>query len=272
LTTAPTHFREILEDLYTRLNRPEFIAPDPLEFVLAYDKPADQEVVGLIASSLAFGGVKQIVGSVSRVLERLRNPSADIDCGEDGALEALFADWRHRWVSGRELAMLLRGIGRVRAEYGSLQACFLNFLDPGAGTVHEALSGFAGTIRGMCGGETRLLPAPERGSACKRLHLYLRWMVRRDDVDVGIWQGVPASKLLVPLDVHMHRIARRWGFTRRRQADLTTAKEVTEAFRRIAPEDPVRYDFALTRLGIGGRCPCAPEIMASAVSSLTSPR
>ncbi|MFC1474950.1 TIGR02757 family protein, partial [bacterium] len=97
-----------------------------------------------------------------------------------------------------------------------------------------------------------LTPAPRRGSACKRMNLFLRWMVRRDDVDPGPWTDVPASKLVVPLDTHMHRISSGMGLTSRKQADLKTAIEITDAFRAISPEDPVRYDFALTRLGILG--------------------
>ncbi|MFW6062129.1 MAG: DUF2400 family protein [Planctomycetota bacterium] len=94
------------------------------------------------------------------------------------------------------------------------------------------------------------MPDPSRGSACKRLLLWLRWMVRRDAVDPGDWRGVPASKLVIPLDVHMHRITRLLGFTRRKQANLATAMEVTAGFARLCPADPVRYDFALTRFGI----------------------
>jgi len=98
--------------------------------------------------------------------------------------------------------------------------------------------------------ENSLLPCPEKGSACKRYHLYLRWMVRKDAVDPGGWDGISASKLIVPLDVHMHRICMGLGLTSRAQADLKTALEVTQRFRAIVPEDPVRYDFALTRTGI----------------------
>jgi len=89
-----------------------------------------------------------------------------------------------------------------------------------------------------------------RGSACKRLLMYLRWMVRKDEVDPGGWEGIPPSKLLVPVDTHMHRIARKLRFTRRKQANLATVREITAAFRKIVPDDPARYDFTLTRFGI----------------------
>jgi uncharacterized protein (TIGR02757 family) len=115
----------------------------------------------------------------------------------------------------------------------------------------KALSALAGEIaapfRGAC---NSLVPLPERGSACKRLHLFLRWMVRQDRVDPGGWSDVPAAKLVAPLDIHMHRISCHLGLTRRKQADARAALEVTRAFRQISPNDPVRYDFALSRLGI----------------------
>ncbi|MBW2545477.1 MAG: TIGR02757 family protein, partial [Deltaproteobacteria bacterium] len=94
------------------------------------------------------------------------------------------------------------------------------------------------------------VPLPAKGSACKRLNLFLRWMVRRDDVDPGGWDDIPPSKLVIPLDTHMHRICLAFGFTKRKQADMKTALEITDSFRAIVPDDPVRYDFALTRLGI----------------------
>ncbi|MCK4410112.1 MAG: DUF2400 family protein, partial [Candidatus Eisenbacteria sp.] len=122
-------------------------------------------------------------------------------------------------------------------------------------TVLPALTSFVGGIadascvaagvEGACP-----LPDPARGSACKRLHLFLRWMVRSDDVDPGGWDAVPASKLIVPLDTHMHRFSLLLGLTDRKQANGRTALEITRAFRSFSPDDPVKYDFSLTRLGI----------------------
>ena len=103
------------------------------------------------------------------------------------------------------------------------------------------------------------MPWPSRGSACKRLNLYLRWMIRSDEVDPGGWSGVHPRKLIVPLDTHMHRIGREWGFTRRKAADMKTALEITEAFRSINELDPVKYDFALTRTGIRKDVKLTPE-------------
>jgi len=159
-----------------------------------------------------------------------------------------FSDVKHRFTTGQDIAQLLRGVKRVIEKHGSLQKCFLSRLHPNDHNVIPALSAFVENI--FPEGCDFLIPTPGRGSACKRLNLFLRWMVRRDEVDPGGWDGVPPSKLLVPLDTHMHRIALALGLTKRKQADLRTAIEITEAFRKLSPGDPVRYDFVLTRFGI----------------------
>ncbi|MBW2647098.1 MAG: TIGR02757 family protein, partial [Deltaproteobacteria bacterium] len=139
----------------------------------------------------------------------------------------------------------------VIERYESLHACFTAYLDENDDTVFPALSGFVKELTtGTNGRRNSLLPSPMLGSACKRLHLFLRWMVRQDDVDPGGWDTVSTSKLVIPLDTHMHRICLALRLTQRKQADMRTAAEITAAFRTITPEDPVKYDFALTRLGI----------------------
>ncbi len=244
--------RRSLEALYARYNRKAFIHPDPLEFVHRYADPADQEVVGFIAAALAYGRVAQILRSVGAVLDRLGPaPAVTLRRMPAGTLARVFAEFKHRFTTGRDLVLLLKSLQGVLRRYGSLEACFVSKLDPGSSTVLPALEAFAAELAGCgCQDVGMLLPSPGRGSACKRLHLFLRWMVRSDAVDPGVWKGVCPSKLIVPLDTHMHRIARQLGLTRRNQADLRAACEITEGFRSVAPMDPVRYDFALTRLGI----------------------
>ena len=162
-----------------------------------------------------------------------------------------FADFKHRFTTGEDVASMLLGAGRIIRQYGSLYECFISGLKNQAETVLPALSYFVGQL-GSASREWKnsLLPSPWKGSACKRYNLYLRWMVRKDTVDPGGWNGVPLSKLIVPLDTHMHRICLSLGITSRKQADMRTATEITRAFKTWAPGDPVRYDFALTRLGI----------------------
>jgi len=248
---SPIISRERLEALYKRYNHRALIHPDPLEFLYDYPDPGDREVVGLIASSLAYGRVNQILKSVSSVLTRMQ-PSPFtflINCSTKSLL-TIFADFKHRFTTGEELAHMLWGAKGVIERYGSLQACFTAGLNDDD-TILPALSSFVKELNvEVSMGRNSLLPSPSRGSACKRLNLFLRWMVRQDRVDPGGWRDVPLSKLIIPLDTHMQRICSLLNLTTRKQADMRTAVEITHAFRQMVPEDPVRYDFALTRLGI----------------------
>ncbi len=242
-----------LERLYRRYTRRKYVHPDPLEFLYSYPDLRDREIAALLASALAFGRVEQILQSVGTVLEKLGRPRRTLMEANHSDLEHMFADFTHRWADGTDLAGLLWGARSVMERHGSLHACFQSALEPDHETVHPALCLFTEEmVQPESCGYNSLLPCPSRGSASKRLHLFLRWMVRRDRVDPGGWNDVPRSKLLMPMDVHMHRIARRFGITDRSSADLKTAREVTREFRRLAPEDPVKYDFALSRLGIRG--------------------
>ena len=248
-STALSRSKERLETLYSTYNRRCYVHPDPLEFLYDFQDPLDAELVGFIASSLAYGNVKQILKSVSQALTRLGPcPSLFLLNSPFRRISEVFSGFKHRFTTGEDLARVLWGVRLVIEKHGSLQKCFLSRLRREDQTVTPALSAFVeGLLPDGC---DFLIPNPGRGSACKRLNLFLRWMVRHDEVDPGGWDEVPSSKLLVPLDTHMHRIAIKLGLTKRKQADLRTAIEITEAFRKISPEDPVRYDFVLTRFGI----------------------
>ncbi|MEA3408930.1 MAG: TIGR02757 family protein [Candidatus Eisenbacteria bacterium] len=256
LRAEPGVDKRTLEKLYRKLNRREFVHPDPLEFLYLYDDPDDREVVGLIASTLAYGRVKQILKSVGNALDRMGpHPAAFVRDSSPDSLRRSFEGFKHRFTTGDDLCRMLDGVRRTVDEHGTLGGFFSTLLQPGDETVLPALTSFVGAItdascealgvEGACP-----LPDPERGSACKRLHLFLRWMVRSDDVDPGGWDTVSPSRLVIPLDTHMHRLSLTLGLTDRKQANGRTALEVTSAFREFSPDDPVRYDFALTRLGI----------------------
>lgn len=250
--SVPVPSRAAMERLYRKYNRREFVHPDPLEFLYRYDNPLDREVVGLVASSLAYGRVRQILKSVSAVLDRMGNlPSSFLQANSGKRLRSVFSGFKHRFTTDEDLVGLLCGVRAVLRVHGSLQACFMGGFRDGDSTVLPALTVFVRELkRGCPGGCGTLLPSPEDGSACKRLHLFLRWMVRKDAVDPGGWPEVLRRRLVIPLDTHMHRIGLTMGLTRRKQADMRTAVEITGRFRSITPEDPVRYDFALTRPGI----------------------
>lgn len=246
-----------LEALYQFCNSRQWVHPDPLEFLYPYAALEDREVAGLIASSLAYGRVTQILKSVASVLLELGpSPSAFLRSVPDSFLCTLFGDFRHRFTSGEEVALLLLGVKRVIEHYGSVGACFLKNVRSSDETILPSLTTFVDELAFPFEGRANsLISQPRKGSACKKLNLFLRWMVREDRVDPGGWDQVPASKLIIPLDTHMHRIALRLGFTKSRCATIKTALEITRAFREIDPSDPVRYDFALTRTGIRNDLP-----------------
>lgn len=237
--------------LYSAYNQRQYVHPDPLEFLYSYDDLHDREIVALVASSLAYGNVSQILKAVSVVLKRLDSPYEFLSKASPDLLFKRFIDFKYRFTTGEELARMLFGVKLTVERYGSLGACFLHAFRDDHDNVVPALSFFVKELSRVFDKRPRsLLPSPDSGSACKRLNLFLRWMVRRDEVDPGGWDDVPKSKLIIPLDVHMHRISLGLRLTNRKQASLRTAIEITSAFKIIEPEDPVRYDFALARLGI----------------------
>lgn len=240
-----------LEVFYERYNRRQYVHPDPLEFLYRYDDAADREVAGLIASSFAYGRVKQILAKTGLVLEKMGPPRDFVLKTRTSTMEKLFGGFKHRLVTGEELIFFLGRIRKSIEEYGSLNECFLAGFKKSDDTVLPALTGFVEALcpSRICSRST-LLSRPGKGSACKRLNLYLRWMIRKDDVDPGGWNGVTPEKLIVPLDTHLHSLSRDLGLTGRKQADMKAAIEITHAFREVSPGDPVRYDFTLTRPGI----------------------
>ena len=249
---SPLCLEEVLENLYQTYNRREFIHPDPLEFLYDYEDLRDREIAGLVASSLAYGRVSQIIRSVSFVLERM-TPSPFLFI-QDATMESLldiYSGFKHRFTTGDEIAAMMFGMKNVIMKYGSLYACFKTGFINNDESILPAITEFTEELSsGFNCRNNSLLPSPAKGSACKRLNLFLRWMVRRDDVDPGGWEDISPLHLVVPLDTHLHRISLSLGFTNRRQADMKTAMEITDAFRTMVPHDPVRYDFALSRLGI----------------------
>jgi uncharacterized protein (TIGR02757 family) len=237
-----------LHEAFCAHHKRELVSPDPLEFLYGYPDLRDREIVGLAASCLAYGNVKQIVRSVGTVLERLPSPAESIVDASEKTLRESFRDFKHRFTSGEDVADLLVAARRVMLTWGSIGGLVVARMRREDCTVVPMLHRFTTTMEAALGRPIRLLPDPERGSACKRLNLYMRWMVRRDAIDPGGWEWVGARRLIIPLDTHIHRSGLALGLTRRRAADLKTAIEITDALRRIAPEDPVKFDFCLMRM------------------------
>ena len=231
---------------------------DPLGLVRAL-APADREVGGLVAATLAVGNVVAIRRSIGRVLDALDGePARAADTLGQAAIERRLRGFVHRVYRGEHVARMLARAGAMRREHGTLGGALAARMEtPTTGGLVSALAGWAAALRGPRPprGLAHLVPDPAKGSASKRLLLYLRWMVRPDDgVDLGLWSISP-SLLVIPLDTHVHRIARNLGLTRRTDASLRTALEITDALRRLDPQDPVRYDFALCHLGVSRECP-----------------
>jgi uncharacterized protein (TIGR02757 family) len=251
-----------LEDIYSACNVGSRLKRDPLAVVKRYAALADRELAALVCSTLAFGSVDLIVRACESALAPLgASPAAALDLMGDRELALSWSTYRYRFCAPEDMVALMRGIKRARGEYGSLEALFLKG-DPGGPDVVDALGEFVRSMkalgaegrrpRGAAGGiRENLLPDPGRGSACKRLFLFLRWLVRADSVDPGGWTRVDKSRLVVPLDLHMTRVCYgRLGFIASEKANLRNALAATEAFRLYSPDDPVKYDFALTRPGI----------------------
>jgi len=262
-----------LEELY-RSYGPATIDSDPIVFVGRYPDDEDREVAAWIASAFAYGRVATIQFSVARILEALGpRPARALDGLDDFARfgrEAL-EGFRHRFHSAADAAALLQVIAHARREAGSVGAFFQRELRDGDRDTAGLLSRVVERIERIdfrpALGVRRLpdrhparffFPDPAAGSACKRWNLYLRWMVRKDLLDFGLWNEIPTDRLVIPTDTHIHLVARRLGLTRRRTADWRTAREITDRLARFDPADPVRFDYALCRIGIFGICQVRP--------------
>lgn len=259
----PENIRTVLEKLYHRYNRYELIKPDPLQFVYNYSRRADMEIAGLLAAELAYGRVQQIQKSLTDLLGRIGASPFEFVLSFDKQKRKKLKSFKHRFTSGEDISDLLELLKKVLKQYGSVEEFFVQGYNPDDKNVIPALSKFCDSLLDMYA-KTHSSPAstqlgylltrPSAGSACKRLNLFLRWMVRDDEVDAGLWKRIDKAKLIVPVDVHMGRLCGILGFHNRRVISLSTAVEITERFAQIMPADPVKYDFALSRIGILDNC------------------
>jgi len=276
LKNSKAQIKNVLEKLYDRYNHREFIKPDPLQFVYRYSNREDKEIVAFLAAALAYGRVQQIEKSLNDLFGRMgASPYVFVrDFGE--AQRQKLSNFKHRFTTGEDVSDLLELLKGVLGENGGIENYFLLGYNKGDENIISALSKFCDrlleTYAEAHGGQaTRglkyLLAGPANGSACKRLNLFLRWMVRSDDVDTGLWRGTPnaikgvweprridKAKLIVPVDVHMSRLCKILGLHSLKTVSLAMAVKITEAFKEIESADPVKYDFALSRVGIVKNC------------------
>jgi uncharacterized protein (TIGR02757 family) len=255
-----------LDRLYEAYNR-EDSAADPVQIVRRYSTPEDQEVVGFCAAALAFGRVASVlntVGTLARVMGP--EPAAYVRAFDPKAPHPELRAMVHRWIRGADIVALLWLLRQMIERSGSIEGFFLEGYDPAAVDIGGALDSFsrramALDLRAVYGrrvpkraGVCYFFPRPSAGSGCKRLNLFLRWMARRDEVDLGAWKVIPRSKLIVPLDTHVIRLGRCLGLTRYTSPGWKMAAEITASLRAIDPVDPVRFDFSLCHVGMMNAC------------------
>lgn len=242
---------------------------DPLLFCHRYNDPADREIAAIVASSFAYGSVTIIIRTLETIFAAMgRSPRhyiADFD-PQEGL--RTFAAFKHRFNDGRDLCALLWGLRQMLEQAGSIHAFFLRGHSAADADIGSSLNQYSGSVLALdysdifgTGGIPAsshfpfLFPAPASGSACKRLCMMLRWLVRPDDgIDLGLWTGISPSQLIIPVDTHISRISRYLGLTGRNTADWRMAREITAALRGFCSSDPVKYDFSLAHLGISDGC------------------
>lgn len=232
------------------------LSPDPILFPHRYPDPGDAEVAAFIAATFAFGGVLQIRGFLERLFDVLSPSPLAALMSPAPVPRSAVAGLSHRFVSADGVHRFLRVVREGCIAHGTLERLYLDGRGGDSPDLRRDLARFLSWFRGRWGSALPrqrdfLFPRPERGSACKRHNLFLRWVVREaDGVDLGLWTAVSPGDLVVPLDTHMARMGEWLGLTRRKTRDWRMAEEITAAFRTIRPEDPVGFDYPLTRLGI----------------------
>lgn len=263
----PVDLARVLEDVIARTDRVARVAADPLAVVREQTSDADRELAALLAASLAFGNALVAQRKAREALARIGRPLA-ARCDDPPRVRRALRGFVHRVYRGEHVAELLVGARAVQREHGTLGDRFADDL-AAAGNLQGALVAFTGAIRARGRlarklGGAHILPDPSAQSGCKRLLLFLRWMIRpADGVDLGLWSHrVPTSVLLVPVDVHLHKLARNLGLTQRAGVTWRTAEEITARLAAIDPADPVRFDFALCHLGMLQRCPSRRDAVA----------
>ena len=246
------------------------LAADPLRFAHRYEDRDDRALVALLSALMAFGRVATIGQKLEELCVRLgASPAEAVRRESHAELRERLRGFKHRTFRGADVADLLFALGENLRRDGHVLATLERAWETHR-DLRPALAEWVHQLRAIAwpGGADRaqqhLLPDPTGPSASKRLMLFLRWVVRRSGVDLGL-STIPAAALLMPVDVHVHRIARNLGFTTRTDASWRTAEEITAALRLLSADDPVQYDFALCHLGISGRCPSSRKLPARCV-------
>ena len=249
------NIKPLLNHYATRYNTPAFLPPDPLGLVHAFDDPRDREIVGFWVAMLAWGRRATIIDKGLQLIERMEGQPYRFVTEHGAADLDRLADWKHRTFNFEDTRYFLRWLQWYYREHDSLEDAFARFLRPEDATIRPALEGFHDLFFSLPEAPRRTrkhVATPRRKSRCKRLCMFLRWMVRQDDqgVDLGQWRRISPTQLCLPVDVHVERVARAFGLLTRKQCDWLAVEELTANLRQLDPADPARYDFALFGLGV----------------------
>lgn len=255
-----------LDRLYREFDWAGRTGKDAIQFPLRYSDPRDREVVALLTACLSYGRVDLFAPWVEWILARMTPAPARfiLDFDPEQA-SARFRGFRYRFNRPRDIAAFCLACQRVLHSHGSLRAAFLSGYSSDDPDVAPALERFVRGFRSQdlrpifpkgrpSRGYRHLFPLPSTGGPCKRLHLFLRWMVRREPPDFGLWPEVPPAKLLVPVDTHVENMCRAIGLTRRKGRNWTMVQEITRNLKLLDPDDPVKYDFSLCHKRMSGGC------------------
>ena len=246
-----------LDEKADTYNQPSFIEADPISIPHQFTKLQDIEIMGFWVSMLAWGNRKTIINKSQELIDRMDGAPYDFVINHQERDRARLVDFKHRTFQATDTLYFLEFFQHYYRQNDSLETAFSRFLRPDDEHVGPALSGFHHLFFNLPDAPQRTrkhVATPDRKSTCKRLNMFLRWMVRRDNrgVDFGLWQQIAPRQLLMPLDVHVDKVARRLGLLDRKQTDWRTVLELTERLRAFDSEDPVRYDFALFGTGVLG--------------------
>jgi uncharacterized protein (TIGR02757 family) len=254
---AASFLKTSLDRLYADFNYPDS-ATDPIHIVRRFSRPDDREIVGFCAAALAFGRVASVLQSIERLLAVMGpRPAAYVRAFDPRRERRAFTGLVHRWIGADDLVALVWLLRQITDRAGSIEAFFAAEHDPTAEDIGAALDSFSTRVLALdvrSPGACYFFPRPSAGSACKRLNLFLRWMVRRDALDLGVWSRVTAAALIVPLDTHVIRVGRCLRLTRYTSPGWPMARDITRSLRRLDASDPVKYDFALCHLGMMNAC------------------
>lgn len=244
--------KEFLDEKVARYNQPEFIESDPIQIPRQYNQKENIEIAAFLAATISWGNRQAIIKNASRLMQLMENQPHEFITGSTSSDFEKVGSFVHRTFNGQDCIYFMHSLKNIYQTHGGLQAVFeIGYLKDR--TVKSAMNHFHKVFFELSGERTRKHVANvEKGASGKRLNMFLRWMIRRDKngVDFGLWDGIPTSALMLPLDVHTGNVARKLGLLTRKQDNWKAVEEVTNELRKFDPEDPVKYDFALFGLGV----------------------